>query len=57
MTARIGVPAYNLIQQGRVPVGVVYKEEARPSFDQRLEQSWEKTQTKSVEELMKAFEF
>ena len=49
--------AYDLIQQGRVPVGVVYKEEARPSFDQRLEQSWEKTQTKSVEELMKAFEF
>jgi 2-oxoglutarate ferredoxin oxidoreductase subunit beta len=49
--------AYDLLQQGGLPVGIVYKEEDRPSFDQRVEQTWEKAQTKTVEELMKAFEF
>ena len=49
--------AYGLLQQGGVPVGVVYKDDARPSLDQQLEQSWEKTRTRTAEELMKAFEF
>ena len=49
--------AYGLLQQGGVPVGVVYKDDVRPSLDQQLEQTWEKARTKTTEELMKAFEF
>ena len=49
--------AYGLLQQGGVPVGVVYKDDARPSLDQQLEQTWEKARSRTTEELMKAFEF
>ena len=49
--------AYSLLQQGGVPVGVVYNDESRPSLDQRLEGIWEKAQPKSVQELMDVFQF
>ena len=51
------VSAYGLLQQGGIPVGLVYKDDARPSLDQQLEQTWEKARTRTAEELMKAFEF
>ena len=48
--------AYELLQQGGVPVGVIYNDETRPSLDQSLEQMWGRAQTKSVEDLMQAFQ-
>ncbi len=49
--------AYGLLQQGGVPVGVIYSDQSRPSLDQRLEQMWEKAESKSIEALMDAFQF
>ena len=49
--------AYGLLQRGGLPVGVVYKDEARPALDQRLQESWEKVRSSTAEELMRAFEF
>ena len=49
--------AFGLLQRGGLPVGVVYKDEARPALDQRLQESWEKARSRTTEELMRAFEF
>ncbi len=49
--------AYGLVQRGGLPVGVVYRDEARPALNQRLQESWEKARSRTTEELMKAFEF
>ncbi|PKB77941.1 MAG: hypothetical protein BZY88_20310 [SAR202 cluster bacterium Io17-Chloro-G9] len=49
--------AYSLLQQGGVPVGVIYNDESRPTLDQRVESTWGKAQPKSVQELMDAFQF
>lgn len=46
-----------LLQQGGVPVGVLYCEASRPSLDQRLEQTWAKVKPRTVEELMEGFQF
>jgi 2-oxoglutarate ferredoxin oxidoreductase subunit beta len=48
--------AFRLLQQGGVPVGVLYKDESRPSLDQQFEQLWEKTKPRTVEELMESFQ-
>ncbi len=47
--------AYNLIQQGGVPVGVIYQDEARPSLDEQVRQTWDKAGSKTVEELREAY--
>lgn len=47
--------AYNLLQQGGVPVGVIYQDEARPSLEQQVSQTWDKAGSKSVDQLMDAF--
>jgi 2-oxoglutarate ferredoxin oxidoreductase subunit beta len=49
--------AHDLLQQGGVPVGIVYNDESRPSLDQRVEQMREKAGNKTVEDLMEAFQF
>ena len=49
--------AYNLLQQGGVPVGIVYQDESRPSMEQRVEEMQDKAGAKTVESLMAAFEF
>ena len=49
--------AYELLQQGGLPVGVVYNDESRPSLGHRLEQTWETARARSADELMSAFEF
>ena len=49
--------AFGLVQQGGLPVGIVYQDDARPSLDQQLEKTWEKARSRTTEELMKAFEF
>jgi 2-oxoglutarate ferredoxin oxidoreductase subunit beta len=49
--------AYGLLQQGGIPVGVVYNDESRLSMDQQMEKLWEKTTPKTVESMMDAFKF
>ena len=49
--------AYDLIQRGGLPVGVVYNDEDRPSLGHRVENMWDSARSRSAEELMSAFEF
>ena len=49
--------AYNLIQQRGMPVGIIYKDESRPSLQQRLEEVRGRAPKRSVEELMDSFAF
>ena len=49
--------AQQLLQQGGIPVGVIYDDTFRPSLDQQVEQMWVKAKPKTVQELMDAFEF
>ncbi|MCH8801315.1 MAG: 2-oxoacid:ferredoxin oxidoreductase subunit beta [Chloroflexi bacterium] len=49
--------AHTLLQQGGVPVGVIYNDTDRLSLDQSVEETWEKAKPKTVEQLMGAFEF
>ena len=48
--------AYSLLQQGGVPVGVIYNDDSRPTLDQRVESTWQKSQPKTVQELMDSFQ-
>jgi ABC-type xylose transport system substrate-binding protein len=49
--------AYNALQQGGIPVGVIYQDESRPSLDQQVENMWTRARTRTVQQLMDAFEF
>ena len=49
--------AYELLQEGGIPVGVVFHDESRPALEQRVEAMWDVTKSKSAEELMEAFLF
>ena len=49
--------AYNLIQRRGVPMGVLYRDENRPSLEQRLESVRGKARERTVEELMDTFAF
>ena len=49
--------AYELLQEGGIPVGVVFHDESRPALEQRIESMWDVTKSKSAEELMEAFQF
>ncbi|HIM79451.1 MAG TPA: 2-oxoacid:ferredoxin oxidoreductase subunit beta [Dehalococcoidia bacterium] len=49
--------AQQLLQQGGVPVGVLYNDTFRPSMDQQVEQMWTRANPKTVQELVDAFEF
>ena len=49
--------AYNLVQEGGIPVGIVYQEQSRPALEQRVESMWDVAKVSTTEELMGAFEF
>ena len=49
--------AYNLIQRRGVPMGVIYRDENRPSLEQRLEEVRGKARERTVAELMDTFAF
>ncbi|MBI4199968.1 MAG: 2-oxoacid:ferredoxin oxidoreductase subunit beta [Chloroflexi bacterium] len=48
--------AFQLVQRGGVPLGIIYRQEGRPSLDQRLAQLQERVKPKSVDELMAAYQ-
>jgi len=49
--------AYSLLQEGGVPVGVIYNDESRPTLDQKAESVRQKAKGKTVQELMDSFKF
>jgi len=49
--------AYSLLQEGGVPVGVIYNDESRPTLDQKAESVRQKAKGKTVQELMDSFQF
>jgi hypothetical protein len=49
--------AHELLQQGGVPVGVLYHDTERLSLDQNVVNTWDKAKPETVEQLMGAFEF
>ncbi len=49
--------AYNLIQRRGVPMGVLYRDENRPSLEQRIEEVRGKARERTVAELLDTFAF
>ena len=47
--------AYEVIQKGGLPIGVIYQDTSRTSFSQRQDQIRESTPQKSTEQLMESF--
>ena len=47
--------AYEVIQKGGLPIGIIYQDADRPSFDQMQDKIRESTRQKSVEQLMESF--
>ena len=47
--------AQEIIQAGGLPMGVVYRDESRPTIGQRLDEMQQRVKAKSVEELMAPF--
>jgi hypothetical protein len=49
--------AYSLLQKRGLPIGVIYKDESRPSFDDRLQEIWSKARTRTVQQMIDSYEF
>ena len=49
--------AHEILQEGGIPVGVLYNDTDRLSLDQSVVNTWEKANPKTVEQLLGAFEF
>ncbi|MCE2464075.1 MAG: 2-oxoacid:ferredoxin oxidoreductase subunit beta [Dehalococcoidia bacterium] len=48
--------AYDVIQEGGLPIGIVYKDGSRPTLDRRVEQIYEKVPAKSAQQLIDSFQ-
>ena len=48
--------AYDVIQEGGLPIGIVYQDASRPTLDRRVEMIYEKVPTKSAQQLIDSFE-
>ncbi len=49
--------AYDLVQQGGLPVGVIYKDESRASLETNMDSIRAKARERSMEQLMNAYAF
>ena len=49
--------AYNVIEAGGLPIGIIYRDSTRPSLEQRLEEAHEKVPAKGLQQLMDSFQF
>ena len=56
-TRRTAGAAYDVIQEGGLPIGVVYRNDNRPSLDQHVERIQEKVPAKSAQDLIDSFQF
>ncbi len=49
--------AYERIQDGGLPVGVIYRDTSRPTLQQRLHESQKKASVRTTQEIMDSFQF
>ena len=49
--------AYSLLQRKGLPIGVIYKDECRPSLDDRLQEMWSKARARTVQQMIDSYEF
>ncbi|HZA21826.1 MAG TPA: thiamine pyrophosphate-dependent enzyme [Dehalococcoidia bacterium] len=49
--------AHSLLQKRGLPIGVIYKDESRPSFDDRLQEMWSKARSRTVQQMIDSYEF
>ena len=49
--------AHDLLQKRGLPIGIIYKDDTRPSLDQRIENMWSKAKQQTPQQLMDAYEF
>ena len=49
--------AYARIQEGGLPIGVIYKDTLRPSLDQRLHEIQEKVPARTTQDIINSFQF
>ncbi|MCL0029144.1 hypothetical protein M1N23_03260, partial [Dehalococcoidia bacterium] len=47
--------AYQLVNGGGIPVGVIYRDTSRPTFDQRIDDVSQKASAKSVEKMLDSY--
>ena len=47
--------AYSLIQKRGLPLGVIYKDESRPSLDDRVKETWSKNRQHTPQELLDSY--
>ena len=47
--------AYSLIQKRGLPLGVIYKDESRPSLDDRVKETWSKNRQRTPQELLDSY--
>ena len=48
--------AYDVIQEGGLPIGIVYKDTSRPTLDRRVEQIYERVPGKNAQQLIDSFQ-
>jgi len=48
--------AYDIIHTGGLPIGVIYRDASRPSFDQRVEEVHGKAKPRNVQQLVDSFQ-
>ena len=49
--------AHDLLQKRGLPIGIIFKDDTRPSLDQRIENMWSKAKQQTPQQLMDAYEF
>ena len=49
--------AFDIVQAGGLPIGVIYRDTSRPSLDQALEHIHEKVPSRSAQQLIDSFQF
>ena len=49
--------AHDLLQKRGLPIGIIYKDDTRPSLDKRIENMWSKAKQQTAQQLMDAYEF
>ena len=47
--------AFNVSSSGGIPMGLIYENSARPTFDQQIDNLGKKTESRNVEELISAY--
>jgi 2-oxoglutarate ferredoxin oxidoreductase subunit beta len=49
--------AHELLQRRGLPIGIIYKDDTRPSLDQQIETIWSKAKPQTAQQMVDAYEF